>query len=95
MWLYWREYPKKYCNGQEYAIINGRLYSEHACEHLVPSTLREAGAKAVGYGIPPSYVEDAIRYGNCSSQENGTTLYSYGTIKVVVNDIGAVVTVMN
>ena len=95
MWGYWKDYPKQYRNGQEYANIDGRLYSEHACEHLVPSYLREAGAQARGYGIPPSYVEDVIRRGTSYSESGGKTRYEYGTLKVVVNDFGAVVTIMN
>lgn len=95
MWGYWDEYPKEYCNGQEYAVINGRLYSQHACERLVPSSMRQAGALAGGRGIPPSYVEDAINYGTSIDQGNGTTMYISGSLKVVVNEIGAVVTIMN
>ena len=55
----------------------------------------EAGARVQGRGVPPSYVEEAIRYGSSSYQSNGTTLYTSGSLKVVVNDFGAVVTIMD
>jgi hypothetical protein len=96
MWGYYSDYPKTYRDGREWAVINGRLYSEHACERMAPSYLKQAGSRYDGRGVPPSYVEDAIRYGSGTDQEDGTTLYRYGTLKVSVrNDNGAVVTVMN
>lgn len=94
MWQYWNEYPKERRNGQDFAVIDGRLYSEHACERLVPSSMRGAGSLVSGRGVPPSYVEEAIRYGSSERQSNGTTIYTNGTLKVVVNDFGAVVTIM-
>lgn len=95
MWQYWSEYPKEFRNGQYYAVIDGRLYSQHACERLVPSYLMQAGAQVQGRGVPPSYVEEAIKYGSSSYQSNGTILYTNGSLKVVVNDFGAVVTIMD
>lgn len=95
MWQYWNEYPKEHRNGQDYAVIDGRLYSQHACERLAPSYLMQAGARSQGRGVPPSYVEEVIRNGSSSRQSNGTILYTSGTLKVVVNDFGAVVTIMD
>lgn len=95
MWQYWDEYPKKFYHGQEYAVIEGRLYSRHACERLVPSYLMQAGARETGRGVPPSYVEEVIEYGSSRLQENGNTVYTNGSLKVVLNDFGAVVTIMD
>lgn len=95
MWQYWNEYPKEYRNGQEFAVIDGRLYSQHACERLVPSSMRQAGALVGGRGVPPSYVEEAIKYGSAMNQGDGTIKYTNGSLKVVVNDFGAVVTIMD
>lgn len=95
MWGYWGDYPKTYRGGQDYAIIDGRLYSQHACERMVPSSLMEAGARVPGRGVPPTYVEEAIRYGSPRDQGDGTTLYTYGSLKISVNDFGAVVTIMD
>ena len=95
MWQYWSEYPKVYRNGQEYAEIDGRLYSRHACERLVPSYLMEAGARAKGRGVPPSFVEEVIRYGSPDHQNNGNTCYKNGSLQVIVNEFGAVVTIMD
>lgn len=94
MWGYWSDYPKVYRNGQDFAVIDGRLYSQHACERMVPSSMMAAGSRYIGRGVPPSYVEEAIRYGSSYLQDDGTTMYTNGSLKVVVNEFDAVVTVI-
>lgn len=95
MWGYWEDYPKEYRNGQDWAVVNGRLFSRHACQHMVPSYLRQAGVKEEGYGVAPSYIEDVIRYGTPYDEPDGKIRYEYQDHKVVVNNFGAVVTIMN
>ena len=95
MWGFWSDYQKVYKNGQDYAVIDGRLYSRHACERLVPSYMMEAGSRDKGRGVPPSYVEETIKYGTPIDQGDWTTKSINWTLKVVVNDFGAVITIMD
>ena len=47
-------------------------------------------------GIPPSAVENAIQYGAKVTQEGGETiLHKFGTVKVITDLAGKVITVMN
>ncbi|WP_425412422.1 RHS repeat-associated core domain-containing protein [Micromonospora mirobrigensis] len=44
IWTSWNNYPKMVGpNGQEYALIGGRLYSRHAVDRMQPSWLRFSG----------------------------------------------------
>jgi RHS repeat-associated protein len=43
LWTHWNEYPKRTVDGQDYAVIGGRLYSKHAVDRMQPSGLRSRG----------------------------------------------------
>lgn len=57
------------------------------------SAIVQAGGD-YGRGVPPSYVEYVISTVNGVKQANGNYSYISGTLQIIVNDFGAVVTVI-
>jgi len=98
-WKSWSDYEKVHTDGQYYAKIGDRLYSQHAVERLQPSGNRfgssifQIGGSS-GRSIPPSYVEEIIRTVKPITQENGNLKYVKGTLEVITNVKGYVVTVI-
>jgi RHS repeat-associated protein len=64
------------------AVINGRTYSGHALDRMQAR------------GLTPSVVEDAIANGASSPGRGGSTIYTTGQARVIVNARGVVVTAM-
>ncbi len=100
-WDSWRNYEKVTQNGQVYAKVGNRLYSEHAVDRMQPSGNRFGPNITQGYGtdygrsIAPQYVEDIINSTKGIFQpETGNYVHHFGTVKVVVNQQGAVVTII-
>ncbi len=89
-------------NGQTYAKIGNRLYSEHAVNRMQPSGNRFGpnvyqglNSKDYGRSIAPQYVEDIINSTEGVFQpETGNFVHKLGTVKVIVNPEGAVVTII-
>jgi len=87
-WGFWRDLPKFIYKGTEYAIVKGRLYTEHAVNRMTP---RAYGMAAGRYddprGIPTMAVEFAVQFGKTLSKEiiNGGIRYTrqYGEIFVI------------
>ena len=84
-----------------YAKVGNRLYSEHAVNRMQPSGNRFGPNITQGYGtdygrsIAPQYVEDIINSTKGILQpETGNYVHHFGTVKVVVNQQGAVVTII-
>lgn len=65
--------------------INGIVYSQHALEQMEPIGFG-------GRGVPPSAVENAIRFGARSpGRTPGTTVFTYENVQVVYNETANVV----
>ena len=100
-WGSWSDYEKVTMNGQEYAKVGDRLYSHHAVDRMQPSGFRYPSGQAItqaggsyGRSVAPQYVEDVINSVEPILQENGNLKYIGGTLEVVTNQEGAVVTIM-
>ena len=99
-WDSWQNYEKVIVNGHQCAVVGDRLYSKHAVDRMQPSGNRfgpniyQAGGD-YGRSIAPNYVEDVIKSSTRVYQpETGNYVYSSGTVKVIVNPEGVVVTIM-
>lgn len=101
-WNSWESYEKVELNNQIYAKIGNRLYSKHAVNRMQPSGNRfgpniyqELNGVDYGRSIGPQYIEDVINSSKAIFQpETGNYVYTSGTVKVVLNPQGAVVTVI-
>lgn len=100
-WGNWSDYNKVKSNGQYYAEVGNRLYSRHAINRIQPSGNRFGvyiyqGLDGVDYGrsVAPKFIEYVIRNSEPAVQENGNLLYKSGTLSVITNDRGAVVTII-
>ena len=100
-WDSWRNYEKVTQNGQVYAKVGNRLYSEHAVNRMQPSGNRFGPNITQGYGtdygrsIAPQYVEDVINSVQPSYQtRTGNYSYVLGNVEVITNSQGAVVTIL-
>ncbi len=108
-WGSWDDYPKVIVNGQEYAVIGGRHYSHHAVNRLQPGRRRHStidgpsGHSEIniagdwpdyGRSISPTFVEDVIQNTKPITQSNGNLSYTSGTLQVITNTEGAVITVV-
>ena len=62
-WGTWRELPKVTRGGRVYANINGRLYTEHAIQRMVPKSFGNAPGGLAGRGVPSMVVEEVIQHG--------------------------------
>lgn len=106
MWGSWSDYPKVTANGQEYAQVGDRLYSRHAVDRMQPSGKRYSGDSQIvqaggagktndyGRSVSPNYVEDVIQNTKPVVQENGNLSYTSGSLQVITNPQGAVVTII-
>ena len=102
LWDSWQTYEKVNRNGQEYAKIGDRLYSKHAVNRMQPSGNRFGpniyqglNGKDYGRSIAPQYVEEVINSTEAVFQpETGNFVHTLGTVKVIVNSEGAVVTII-
>jgi RHS repeat-associated protein len=68
------------------SIINGIEYTTHALERMSPRGLIQNGNEIVGRGVPPSVVENAIKFG---AKTMGNTpheiVHRYENVRVVTN----------
>ena len=98
-WGSWDNYSKVTVNGQEYAQVGDRLYSRHAVDRMQPSgnrygsSITQAGGD-YGRSVAPQYVEDVINSMKPVLQENGNLSYTSGSLQVITNQLGAVVTII-
>jgi len=68
-------------------ILTGYYNTRHAVDNFIPSFLSTAGR-----GISPTYVADVLRNGKVVARCSDSITYQHGSLQVVVNDDGAVVT---
>jgi hypothetical protein len=101
-WDSWQNYEKVTTNGQEYAKVGDRLYSRHAIDRMQPSGKRFTVGDAIvqaggvsGRSVAPQFVEDVINSVKPVFQPaTGNYVYTSGTVKIVTNKFGHVVTIM-
>ena len=101
-WDSWQNYEKVTANGQEYAKVGNRLYSKHAVDRMQPSGKRFTVGDAIvqaggvsGRSVAPQFVEDVIKSVEPVFQPaTGIYVYTSGTVKIVTNEYGYVVTIM-
>jgi hypothetical protein len=108
-WGSWSDYKKVEVDGQEYAQVGDRLYSEHAVNRMQPGRRRHSSKGETGglpeiyqagthgdhgRGVAPQFVEDAISSAKPVLQENGNLSYTSGSLQVITNQQGAVVTII-
>ena len=101
-WDSWDNYEKVTANGQEYAKVGDRLYSKHAVERMQPSGKRFTVGDAIvqaggvsGRSVAPQFVEDVIKSVEPVFQPaTGNYVYTSGTVRIVTNEYGYVVTIM-
>ena len=60
----------------------------------MPQVYRTGGGYDYGRGVPPQFVEETIRNGVMTTQGNGRYSYELGTLQVVTETNGTVVTVI-
>ena len=106
-WGRWEDYEHITAEGpngsQEYAKIGDRLYSRHAVERMQPSGNRygsniyqasSASSNNYGRSVAPAYVEYVIQNGVPTFQADGIVSYVLGTLEVITNSDGSVVTII-
>ena len=77
-------------------IINGVEYTTHALERMSPRGLIQKGTEIVSRGVPPSAVENAIKFGIKSPGNTSTEMvHIFANVRVVTNAEGTkVITVI-
>jgi RHS repeat-associated protein len=104
-WGSWNDYKKVVVkiDGKErtYAQVGNRLYSKHAVDRMQPSGFKHPNGQATtqaggdyGRSVAPQYVEDVLNSIKPVIQENGNLKFVGGSLEVVTNPQGAVVTIM-
>jgi len=74
---------------------SGMRYSSNSAGGQVgASRIYDVNQIDYGRSVAPQYVEDVIRSTKPIVQDNGSLLYSSGSLEVVTNLQGAVVTIM-
>ena len=108
-WNSWDGYPKTSIAGEEYAQVGNRLFSHHAVDRMQPSgnrfwtggqdggmpQIRQSG-QGFDYGrsVAPQFVEDAISSSQGVLQPNGNYSYTSGSLQIILNQRGDVVTII-
>ena len=99
LWGSWNDYEHVEVDGQTYAKVGDRLYSKHAVDRMQPSWNRfghqvtTAGGD-YGRSVSPNYVNHVIDNSEGVLQENGNYSHTLGSLQVIVNKSGAVVTII-
>jgi hypothetical protein len=92
LWGSWNDYPKITVEGREYAQIGDRMYTRHAVDRLLPSSLgTPVGANGPGRNVTPNMVEEVISGGSVTTvTANGVprTIYTSGNVSVVTENEG-------
>lgn len=96
-------------DGEEFAVVGNRLFSEHAVNRMQPGRRRHSsngqtgglpeiylsGTRGdYGRGVAPRFVEDVISSTKPVVQQNGNLSYSSDSLQVITNQKGAVVTII-
>ena len=102
LWDSWDNYEKVVTNGRVYAKVGNRLYSKHAVDRMQPSGKRFTVGDAIvqlggasGRSVAPQWVEYIIHSVKPIYQPaTGNYVYTLGTVSVITNEYGYVVTIM-
>ena len=97
-WNSWAEYPKVLANGREYARIGNRLYTEHAVQRMLPSSLASGNVANGGRSMSPTFAEEVILRGTqTTDMREGTlrTFHRLGTVEVITEQGGEIVVTVN
>jgi RHS repeat-associated protein len=77
-------------------VINNIEYTTHALERMSPRGLIQKGTEIVSRGVPPSVVENAIKFGvKIPGNTSGEIVHVFENVRVVTNsDTSRVITVI-
>ena len=95
-WNTWDNYPKVTYEGNTYAEIGGRYYTQHAVDRMQPSGYGTSSGKVgtEGRSISPTFVEQVIRTGTPSTKVvDGVnrTVFISGSVTVVTEEGGKII----
>ncbi len=85
-WGFWRDLPKIWRAGKEYAIVRGRLYTRHAVR-MTPRSFGTAAGGYAGRGVPSMVVEEVIMYGRITGR---TIVNGYVRVKRTLGEVSVV-----
>ena len=69
--------------------MNGIEYTNHALERMSPVGLIQKGTDVVSRGVPPSVVENAVKFGKVSpGNSTAEVVRTYENIRVITNPEG-------
>jgi len=72
------------------ALFNNRWYTEHALERMAPRGLIHDGTEMVSRGVPPSVVENALKFGSKSQGNTSNEIvHTFENVRVVTNKEGS------
>ncbi|MBM3208644.1 MAG: hypothetical protein FJZ57_08650 [Chlamydiae bacterium] len=76
--------------------INNLEYSTHALERMSPRGLIQRGTEIISRGVPPSVIENAIKFGiKIPGNTNNEIVHVFENVKVVTNpEMNRVITVI-
>ncbi|MCS3799154.1 deaminase domain-containing protein [Niastella sp. OAS944] len=60
-WAFWSDYPKKVINGEEYAVVGNRYFSQEAVDAMAPVGFGAGKSGVVGQGVSARTVEGIIQ----------------------------------
>lgn len=67
-------------------IINGIEYTIHSLERMSPRGIIHSGTDIIGRGVPPSVVENAIKFGvKTTGKTSQEIVHTYENVQVVTN----------
>ena len=67
-------------------VINGLEYTTHALERMSPRGLIQKGTEMVSRGVPPSVVENVIKFGSKSPGNTASEIvHTFENVRVVTN----------
>ena len=70
-------------------VSNGYEYTVHALERMAPNGLIQEGTQVLSRGVPPSVVENAIKYGTVSPGNTANEVVRiYENVRVITNPAG-------
>lgn len=101
LWNSWSNYEKVNINGRIYAKIGNRFYSRHAVDRMqlsgkrftVGDAIKQAGS-VEGRSVSLQFVEDIFSSVAPTVQPSGNLSYFLGTVEIITNPSGCVVTIM-
>jgi hypothetical protein len=70
-------------------VVNGIEYTTHALERMSPAGLIQNGTEIVSRGVPPSVVENAIKFGKVTPGNTAAEVVrTFENVRVITNPAG-------